>query len=108
MYKRQDYRPGISGLGPELVADNSELFERTPAWFYFLCEARLRSDGQALGPTAGAIVAETLLGLLLADRSSMLHAEHGEWTPSASPLKLANGAPIDDIANMLKYAGVLA
>ena len=103
-----DYRPGISGLGPELVADNSELFERTPAWFYFLCEARLRSDGQALGPTAGAIVAETLLGLLLADRSSMLHAEHGEWTPSASPLKLANGAPIDDIASMLKYAGVLA
>ena len=76
-----DYRPGISELSPDLLEDGSELFTRTPAWFYFLCEARLRADGQALGPTAAAIVGETIQGLLHADLASVVHAE--EWRMDA-------------------------
>lgn len=45
---------------------------RTPLWYDDLAEAKLVTNGLTLGPTAGRIVAETLIGLLRADRTSYL------------------------------------
>ncbi|NMO51653.1 peroxidase [Actinoplanes sp. TBRC 11911] len=52
----------------------------TPLWFYILKEAEHFTDGDALGPVGGRIVAEVLIGLLRADPQSYLSLEPG-WTP---------------------------
>ena len=74
------------------VDGNGVLKGNTPLWYYILREAeyyghqRCSADrgialgGQHLGPVGSRIVAETLLGLLYADRTSVLHAPPG-WEP---------------------------
>jgi Animal haem peroxidase len=52
----------------------------TPLWLYVLSEARLRGDGERLGPVGGRIVAEVLIGIIDADPASYLSREP-EWTP---------------------------
>lgn len=55
--------------------------EKTPLWYYCLEEARrFGDDGNCLGPLAGTIVAEVLLGLCAADPSSFVHAKD-VWVP---------------------------
>jgi len=44
----------------------------TPLWYYVLAEAEVAAGGLNLGPVGGRIVAETLIGLLRADRNSYL------------------------------------
>lgn len=72
---------------------------RAPLWFYCLKEAEL-GGGRALGPVAGRIVAEVILGLLQLDQQSYWNAAV-PFTPIGGPalrmgdlLKLA-GAPIE-------------
>jgi hypothetical protein len=52
----------------------------TPLWYYILAEAKAASGGVTLGPVAGRIVTETLIGLLRADATSYLSA-NPRWTP---------------------------
>jgi hypothetical protein len=52
----------------------------TPLWYYILAEAKAASGGTTLGPIAGRIVTETLIGLLRADPTSYLSA-NPRWTP---------------------------
>ncbi len=52
----------------------------TLLWYYILREAELRHDGERLGAVGGRIVAEVLLGLLLADPTSYLGAKP-DWKP---------------------------
>jgi hypothetical protein len=52
----------------------------TPLWYYVLAEAKAATGGVTLGPIAGRIVTETLIGLLRADPTSYLSAQPG-WTP---------------------------
>ncbi len=52
----------------------------TPLWYYILREAELRHGGERLGAVGGRIVAEVLLGLLVADPGSYLGAKP-DWTP---------------------------
>jgi hypothetical protein len=52
----------------------------TPLWYYILAEAKAASGGVTLGPIAGRIVTETLIGLLRADATSYLSAKP-RWTP---------------------------
>ncbi|MEV0717252.1 peroxidase family protein [Asanoa sp. NPDC050611] len=52
----------------------------TPLWFYILKEAEHRGNGDRLGPVGGRIVAEVLIGLLRADRSSYLSRDP-DWQP---------------------------
>jgi Animal haem peroxidase len=52
----------------------------TPLWLYVLSEAKLRGDGERLGPVGGRIVAEVLIGIIDADPASYLSREP-EWTP---------------------------
>jgi Animal haem peroxidase len=52
----------------------------TPLWYYILAEAKAASGGTTLGPIAGRIVTETLIGLLRADPTSYLSV-NPRWTP---------------------------
>lgn len=54
---------------------------KAPLWFYILKEAELLG-GERLGPVGGRIVAEVILGLLAADKTSYLNARPG-FNPGA-------------------------
>lgn len=85
--------------------------ERTPLWFYTLKEAEVLEGGNRLGPLGSRIVAETLIGVLLADPESYL-VKNPMWDPSkpvfgtGGPLKLADGRTIKKISDLLEFAGV--
>lgn len=70
---------GLGELGFE-EAEASELRGATPLWFYVLAKAEKRQTGLTLGPVGGRIVAETLVGLLVADPYSYLSVDP-LWTP---------------------------
>jgi Animal haem peroxidase len=87
----------------------------TPAWLYFLCEAKMSKQGNALGPTAGAIVTQTIEGLIKNVPNSGLS---GGWSPNISPLRTpaipGNGEyrdqrsqPITNLKTFLQFAGVV-
>jgi hypothetical protein len=59
----------------------------TPLWYYVLREADVRQSGNRLGPVGGRIVAEVLVGLLVHDSTSVLHAP-AEWQPRATLVEL--------------------
>lgn len=71
---------GIKDFGKEFVGN-------APLWFYVLAEAQqtFRKDSTPirLGPVGGRIVAETFIGLLLADPHSFL-SQAPHWTPNKS------------------------
>ena len=52
-------------------------FEHTPLWYYVLREAE-KSPGDHLGPVGSYIVANTLVGLLVADKDSYWQSGEGE------------------------------
>ena len=62
-----------------------EFVGQAPLWFYMLAEAQqqFKKDSTAirLGPVGGRIVAETFIGLLLADRHSFL-SQAPHWAPN--------------------------
>jgi hypothetical protein len=70
----------IKDFGKEFVG-------RAPLWFYVLAEAQqqFKKDDTPirLGPVGGRIVAETFIGLLLADRHSFL-GQAPDWIPNKS------------------------
>jgi Animal haem peroxidase len=70
----------------------------TPLWFYTLKEAEHLGEGERLGPVAGRIVAEVLLGLLRADSTSFLSADP-HWRPS-----LPHSGPTFGLADLLTSA----
>jgi Animal haem peroxidase len=72
----------------------------TPLWYYALKEARVLADGLHLGPVAGRIVAEVLIGLLQTDSSSYLSVEPS-WQPT-----LQNAGSGFRMTDFLTYAGV--
>jgi len=55
---------------------------KTPLWFYILKEAKVKEEGERLGPVGGRIVAETLIGLIRHSKYSILRRVEGtesEW-----------------------------
>jgi Animal haem peroxidase len=74
----------------------------TPLWYYALKEAQLLASALHLGPVAGRIVAEVLIGLIQSDPNSYVTVSP-KWTPSV-PIKNASlGFRMTDF---LTYAGV--
>jgi hypothetical protein len=73
----------------------------TPLWFYILKEAEVRQNGVRLGDVGGRIVAEVLLGLIVADPTSYFNAESA-WRP------ILPGAQAGDftIVDLLRFAKV--
>jgi hypothetical protein len=66
-----------AGAPPELAA----LAASTPLWYYCLKEAERFTNGAKLGPVGGRIVAEVLIGVLLADPASCL--SDPRWRPES-------------------------
>lgn len=78
---------GVPVLPPEVIATAGPdgaaaarhgLHARTPLWYYILKEAELTQQGLRLGPLGSVIVAETFVGLLQGDSTSIL-SRHPEW-----------------------------
>ncbi|MEZ5412336.1 MAG: peroxidase family protein [Acidimicrobiales bacterium] len=80
-YRTQALDPAEIGL------DDMRSAEETPLWYYILREAELTRGGATLGPVGGTLVAEVLLGLLVHDESSFLHAG---WTPPGGDFTFAD------------------
>ncbi len=76
----------------------------TPAWLYFLCEAKFHHKGARLGPAASVIIAETFVGLMKHNKSSILSGPDAGWTPNASPLRRPDQQPIANLRDMLMFA----
>lgn len=86
----------IARLPPATVwEDLPEKAGLTPLWFYILKEAEVLHDGQHLGGVGAAIVAQTFVNILLADKASFLNNVPA-WTP-----ELASGGTFTmaDLAN---------
>lgn len=50
-----------------------QMQDRTPLWFYILAEARVKGQGDRLGPLGSLKVAETIVGLMKANSESILN-----------------------------------
>lgn len=82
--------------------------DATPIWFYALKEAEAREDGARLGPLGSALVAETLLGLIMNDAGSYWNApgsDRGRWWPMDGPRPA--GEPVMSVEALLRAAGSL-
>ncbi len=83
-----DANPAFRGLRE--IAEDMGFLRETPAWLYFLAEARHHEQGERVGPTASAIIADTMVGLMRFMEGSVLNHDGGRWHPAQSPL-LAKG-----------------
>ena len=91
--------------------EQGKFFDRTPLWYYVLKEAEVREGGERLGALGSRVVAETIIGVLLADSESYL-TQNPRWDPSeptpgaGGPLQLPDGRTIQTIHDLLQFAGV--
>ena len=103
----QQIRDAVGDTQADELA-NGGFLDRTPLWFYVLAEAAHRnaepghSDDHRLGPVGSTIVAEVLIGLVRRSEDSILSTPG--WTPS---LPAKNPGEFD-LADLLRFAGVLA
>ncbi len=88
--------------GSEAAAVEAAGFDvRSPLWYYILKEAEVVGDGEKLGPVGSTIVAETFVGLLLADESSYL-SKNRSWQPT---LTLSDGTTkVDSLPLLIRYS----
>jgi len=109
------------GVAPLTAADLADIgavyapfAASTPLWYYILAESKIAAGGLNLGPVAGRIVAETLIGLLRADPASYLRV-YPRFTPFLGADCPMGPAPDTSItgnrsytrAHFLSYAGVV-
>lgn len=87
----------------EVAADLGMLRE-TPAWLYFLCEARQLEGGERVGPAASQIIADTIVGLMQHMPTSILNFCGGTWHPRHSPLKEGDDDGLTSIRKLLMFA----
>ena len=78
------YPPGLWPAATQTPA-RAAVLASPPLWFYVLREAVAHARGAHLGRVGGRIVAEVLIGLLEADRSSYLNTPE-PWTPAIDGL----------------------
>ena len=91
-------------MGAKVVLSNADLGltdpgwgGKAPLWYYVLKEAEVLQTGRHLGEVGGRIVAETILGILFADKSSYVNAAP-TWRPGAGDWRMGN---------LLQRAGVI-
>ncbi len=97
---------GIEPLSEEELYDGvsieagvrEDLEGRAPLWFYVLKEAEKRAESAHLGPVAGRIIAEVLIGLLAGDPLSYLSVEPN-WKPEL-PARQAGTFTLADLVNL--------
>ena len=88
-------------MGTAVSADRLGLEGETPLWFYLLRESEVLAEGRHLGPTAGRIVAEVVVGLLAADPASFLRMAPA-WRPELPSAHAGHFTMVD----LLRFAGV--
>lgn len=97
------------GCGPTGHAVSAGGFDQaTPLWFYVLKEAEIRQEGARLGPLGSAVVAETLLGLLMNDPGSYWNtpgSDRGRWHPRDGVRPC--GHPVTDLHRLFEATGSL-
>jgi Animal haem peroxidase len=96
----------IDGRGTQTLRDfatENGLAQETPAWLYFLCEARIREKGERIGATASHLIADTITGLMRHMPTSVLNHQGGTWHPRDSLLK-AGPEGLTTIGDLLLYA----
>ncbi len=89
------------------LAKDLDLANHTPAWLYFLCEARHFGNGEKLGPAASLIIAETFVGALKKNPDSILNIPGG-WTPARRGRIRVKEKPVNNIMDLLEFAGVMS
>jgi hypothetical protein len=89
--------------GLQAAAAQAGILEETPAWLYFLCEARVHEAGERVGPTASHIIAETIVGLLRLEPGSILN-QAGGWHPRLSPLREKGAESLTSLRKFLRFA----
>ena len=57
-----------------------------PLWFYLLAEGAVLEGAQRLGPVGGTIIAETLAGIMEADKESFFQAN--AWRPMSATFRM--------------------
>ncbi len=98
----------IAAMLPENMSDLAlelDLANHTPAWLYFLAEAKHFGKGEKLGPAASRIIAETFIGALKKNPDSLLNIPGG-WSPARRGRIKVAGSPVNTINEMLEFAGV--
>ncbi len=90
-----------AAMGTSVDNDDLGLQGETPLWFYLLRESEVLAEGRRLGPTAGRIVAEVLVGLLKGDPSSFLRQQPA-WKPELPAAEEGRFTMLD----LLRFAGV--
>lgn len=89
-----------NAAGSEATALTAGGFDRaTPLWYYVLAEAKIKTQGQRLGPVGSWIVAGTIAGLIRATPNSVLRVPN--FAPSLGPV-----AGQFRFADLLRKAGV--
>ncbi len=101
---------GIQGAIDDIAGtglNSQDLVERfgrnTPLWYYILKEAQVFFNGEGLGPVGARIVAEVLVGLLVADKDSILNAAR-DWRPEGGKFGCLE-ADRFHIADLIDFAG---
>jgi hypothetical protein len=102
--REEDLRRDVTPEMQKALEDGGFL-THTPLWFYILKEAETYAGGNSLGELGSRIVAETQIGIMLADERSYLYRD---WDPAKSPLRLTNGDPIRTIRDFFAFAGLAA
>lgn len=90
--------------GLRAPAERMGFLTETPAWLYFLLEARVREGGERVGPAASHIIADTIVGLMQLNPGSLLHEEGGTWHPRQSPLAVPGTEGLTDLRRFLCFA----
>ena len=85
------------------VAGEMGLLAETPAWLYFLCEARIRENGDRVGATASHIIADTMVGLMRLNPGSLLN-QADRWHPRQSVLTTPGAEGLTSIRKLLRFA----
>ena len=89
-------------INPELKSYGHDLDRSTPLWYYALKEAQVAASGLHLGPVAGRIVAEVLIGLIQTDPAGYMNVDPS-WKPT---VPISNGKLGFRMVDFLTYAGV--
>jgi len=92
----------VAGTGVSLDELQQKFREKLPLWYYVLKEAELVGEGSRLGPIGSRIVAEVVLGLLLADKSSIFQ-EQKAFRPRAGHFGCIHDNSFS-VVDLLRYA----
>ncbi|MBL9074839.1 peroxidase family protein [Tabrizicola sp.] len=100
----EDGPPGAGEPGLRETAAALGFLRETPAWLYFLCESRLRENGERVGATASHIIADTITGLIRLNPDSLLNRDGRRWHPRDSMLGGSEGAGLTTLRKLLLFA----